>query len=220
MQELTELIGETKSQKVIDETLKIYREKFDKHFPNYFDKPNTKMICLVTALDNNEIKSIGMSKTNDLLLDQWGNILGMMLDGASATREIKQESGALRFIRVWGSPTSCLFRSNNGATGTFIKLGDGVSAVARTDFNIESQIEANINTLAGGWNSGLGKVDIPATAVASVGITIKEVGLFGKWNSQVPASVSNYMISHDNLNPFVSAITGQTINVDYQLLLG
>jgi len=75
------LIGESNSQKVIDECLGIYREHFKKQYPNYFENNFTKSMAILTIQDpnSNEIKNISMSKINDLLLDNWGVFIGSLI---------------------------------------------------------------------------------------------------------------------------------------------
>lgn len=217
---LLEKIGQTKTQKVIDDCYKIYKEKLDKKYPEYFSKNSSKMCSLVTTTEKNEIKAIGMSKLNDLLTDNWGLILGGILDGASRNNiTLKDETGIGTFqFRVWGTQTQVMFITNSGSVGSQIKVGTGTTAPTRQDFRMETLVQTLVSG-NGGWNSGLGKVDIPATGTAGSGFSISETGLFGRWVAWAFLVVKTIMIAHDAISPVVPVINGQSINVDYELLL-
>ena len=216
MELIQEFKGETKSNKIIDNCYHIYKELFTKQFPEYFQKNHSKMFSLVTITEDNEIKDIGMSKVDDLLVDNWGEFFGALLGGTSAT--MKNNGGSSKTVNVYGSAQTRLFSiTNNGAVGTKIRVGTGTTPATRQDFAIET-FQQDLISGNGGWNSGLGKVDIPANAVAGAGFSLTETVLEGQWIEDFSLAVNNFALSHDVFNP-VSVLIGQTINVDYQLLL-
>jgi len=213
---LQDFIGQTKNKKVIDESHKIYLEQFQKRFPNYFDSNYSKAMSLVTITEEQEIKNIGMSKVDDILNDNYGKFLLAFLSGNSSNVSLTTTSGS-RDFRFWGSQTQLFNITNNGVVGSRIAVGSGVTPATRQDTNIESEKNKE-STGNGGWNSGLGKIDIPMlSAIATLAYDITETALFGAWipTAQVPHET---MLSHDVFSP-VSVIIGQTINVDYQLLM-
>lgn len=215
---LQQLIGSTKNKKVIDESYKIYLEEFQKRFPNYFEKNYSKAFALVTVTKEKEILDIGMSKVDDILNDNWGNFMRMFLSGDSSQNAIyKDTTGNFAQLKIWGTPSSRLFNTTNiGGVGTTIATGSGVTPATRQDFNIEIAKNSG-STGDGGWNSGLGKIDIPFVATATTAYSLTETCLFGSWRT-VADGIKGFVLSRDNISP-VSVIIGQTINVDYQLLL-
>jgi len=215
---LQELIGETKTPKLIDDCYKIYKENLYKKFPQYFEKQNTKMFSLVSITEKNEIKGIGMSKVDDLLLDNWGIFLNGFIGGTGSDITLTRSGGATNQLRLWGAGGS-FNTTNAGALGSRIAVGTGVTPATRQDFNIEAGT-LNLISGNGGYNSGLGKVDIPANLVSTSSFLLSETGLFGVWifNPTSPL-IDSFMLSRDNISPAVSVIIGQSINVDYQLLL-
>lgn len=215
---LQELIGSTKNNKIIDESYKIYLEKFQKRFPNYFEKNYSKAFALVTVTKEKEILDIGMSKVDDILNDNWGIFMQMFLAGDTGQLiQFKSTTGALAQLKLWGTPSSRLFNTINiGAVGTTIAVGSGVTPATRQDFNIENAKNSGA-TGDGGWNSGLGKIDIPFTVTATTAYSLTETCLFGSWRT-VADGIKGFLLSRDNISP-VSVINGQTVNVDYQLLL-
>lgn len=217
---LLDKVGQTKTKQTIDDCYKIYKEKLDKKYPEYFVKNSSKMCSLVTATENNEIKGIGMSTLNDLLLDNWGLILGGILDGTSRNNiTLIDETGIGSFqFRVWGTQAQIMFTTNSGAVGSQIKVGTGVTPATRQDFRMQT-LFATLVSGNGGYNSGLGKIDIPATAIAGSSAIISETGLFGRWKAWAFLVIKTLMIAHDNISPTVSVINGQSINVDYELIL-
>ena len=216
---LLEKIGDTKNQKLIDDCYKIYKEKFIKQFPNYFDNNFTKACSLVSVTEKNEIKSIGMSCMNDLLLDNWGNFLNGFMGGSGSAQQLRQTSGTFRTVGMWGGAQSLWNSTSVGGTGTSISVGDGITPATRQDFVLTSS-RLGLGMGNGGYNSGLGKIDIPAQNISTISFSLSETGLFGVWaHSTPPASVGSFMLSHDNISPVVSVIIGQTVSVDYSLIL-
>ena len=215
---LFEKIGETYNQKLVAECEKIYLEEFTKKYPAYFETHHSKISALVSVMNKEkEITSIGMSKVDDLLLDSWGKMFGNILSGQGGFQGFTTDTGIGRNLITWGQSNG-FATTNNGTVGSVCKLGTGLTPPARNDFNIETLYGGQFNTGDGGWVSGLGKITIPANYSAPSNAALSEVGLFGRWNDG-NGQVTQYMLSHDALNPVVNVLTGQTINVDYELLL-
>ena len=99
---LQEFIGKTKSQKLIDECHKIYKDNFQKEFPEYFEHNYTKVASVITILENNEIKQIGMSKINDLLTDNYGKWFGQFIF-PTVNFSLTDIAGVARNNRSWST---------------------------------------------------------------------------------------------------------------------
>jgi len=102
--------------------------------------------------------------------------------------------------------------------GTLFRLGSGNATPLRTDFKIQTVLNATPessyqNTGSGGFNSGLGKITIARAFPATTGSdTIREFGSF----AQVATQFSSFiiMLNHDLVLPTVSYSPTQTINVE------
>jgi len=221
---LEDFKGKTKTQKLLDDIGKIYKENLRKEFPKYFEKESTKSYCIITTLENTEIKNIGMSKIDDLLLDNWGQIMGLMfLTTTQKAGIVKDIAGNLENIRFWGNGNNqrTIYFAQAGATaGMLIKTGTSASTPQRSDFNLNALTQTMISS-NGAYNSGLGKVTMPSSKVSTINETIAEAGLFQLGNLAFGNSVNQdtFMISHDLINPAVPVTIGQAINVDYQYIL-
>lgn len=217
---LQELVGKTKNQNLVDEAYQIYKESFVKEFPEYFEKNHSKMCSIVTALENNEIKNIGMSKLDDLLLDNYGYWFGALWNPQTLTPDAKWENGALSTIMGWSSAIGVKWNMNDPplAVGSLIKVGTGLTPAQRSDYKLETN-KQTLSSSDGAWNSGLGKIDIAGSITADFSDSISEVGLFGRWGEKNLGNVNSLLIAHDNISPVIPVIIGQTINVDYQLIL-
>jgi len=215
-------IGKTKTNNLLDEISKEYKENFVKSFPKYHEL--TKTFSIVSITEKEEIKQIGISCQNDLMTDMWGEMLQAILGGRNSTANThKDTGGTLKGIFVYNN-TDFFNSVSSGATGTRISIGKGLTPATRQDFKLESAFGVApenqfVNTLDGVYNSGLGKITIPMTSFASGGSgAISETVLVGVWTASDPLVV-NFILSRDNISPVVNFITGQTINVDYIMLL-
>jgi len=211
------LIGQTKSKKILDEVHGIYQEEFYKQFPEYFAHNYTKSFALVTILEKKEIKKIGMSKIDDLLLDNWANFFKAIISN-EAKANMFTTGNVLKTPSIFSSSLAKYGQTGNGAVGTSVSVGTGLTTPQRNDFNMETATQGLISG-DGGWNSGLGKVDIPSSVLSNQIQSISEVGLFGIWFHNTPnIGVATFMLSHDLISPVVPVIIGETINVDYEML--
>ena len=222
--QLLEYIGETKTQKLQNEISQIYFEEFNKKYPNF--SYNHKMNSLVTVTKNFEIKSIGMSCINDLITDTWANFLGALLAGDFAVLPNPPTiSGSTSHtLNVYSSFSDDKFNNLNfGSVGTLIQIGEGVTPATRQDINIENPFGSSpentrLGTGVGGWNSGLGQIQIPVQMIAGSSGTISETCLYGKWRVTAGGGNETYLLSRDNISPVVNFIGGETINVDYSMV--
>jgi len=224
--ELQDFRGKTKTQNVLDDIGKIYKENLYKLFPEYFTKHSTKSYCVVSALENkDEIKNVGMSKVDDLLTDNFGQWLGTVLftERQQDANLIKATDGVLVDWATWRTGNGFRnfgFAQAGSSTGMLIKTGTGSATPVRSDFNLQSLTQTMLSQV-GAYNSGLGKVTMPSTKVSTINETISEAGLFGVWNMLAGNGVlvKNVLLSRDLISPVVPVSIGQQINVDYEMIL-
>jgi len=222
--QILEHIGKTKTQKLIDEIHSEYFELKSKKFP--VSKNEINDTCLVTAIDDKEIKSIGMSCINDLLLDNFGYFFqGAFLRFASAL-PLVADSGLVETADFIGFPAfSARYNANSSVTiGTRFQVGMGLTPALRSDFKIETPFvsapESNItNTGLGVYTAGLSRVNVAGviSPTGDVGV-ISEFVMFAKWQ-EFPAQsqTRNYALSRINISPLVPFGLAQAINIDYAI---
>ncbi len=183
------------------------------------------MNSLVTVTENQEIKKIGMSCINDLISDNWGKMLEALISGRQfvfpPAKDVSGNTNNALF--VYNSVDQFNSTNTAGNVGSLIQVGKSLVPATRQDFKIGDPFvtlpESVFNgTGSGGWNSGLGQVQIPLQIVSGGSGAISETVLFGNWASVSPVENEVYLLSHDNISPVVNFIVGQTINVDYSMV--
>lgn len=219
--QLLEHIGETKTEKLINNIGKEFQENLVKRFPDYYNSQVLKSLSIVSITENKEIKSIGMSCMNDLLNDNFGNflkgILGIQTFNMNDLANVSKQY-------IIPSPTVAYNMLGIGSLGTNIRVGKGLTPATRQDFNIQDPFTTSPESVAfqlagdGAWNSGLGQVSMSGAITAGDSGAISEAILIQQFrNFNIGAGTS--IFSRDNISPVANFIIGQTINVNYILLL-
>ncbi len=223
-QMLLEKIGQSNTQKLLDDCNNIYMETFNKEYPDYFQHNVMKSICkvLVTEKDSNEIKGIGMSCMNDLLTKQFAQWLGGFMGANSQTSgDTMRRLGGTQFAcgNSHGGSNFSHWGNNNsgGARGITIVIGTGTTVPQKTDFNNPSGGVLSMIVNAGSFNTGLGTVDWTAGATAQSNFVISSAYVDGIWSLSGQGS-GNYLLLSDLINPTVEAFIGQAIFLDYTLV--
>jgi len=218
---LLEKVGESKSQKLLNECNNIYMEQFHKEYPDYFEHNFLKSICkiLVTEKDSNEIKGIGMSCMNDLMTKQFAQWFGGFLGAnASTSGDTMKRLGGTQFNvgNSHGGSNFSHWGNNNsgGSRGITITVGNGVTIPTKDDFNNPSGGILGLIVNAGSFNSGLGTVDWTAGGTATSDFVISNIFVDGIWSLSGQGS-ANYLILSDLINPTVPAFIGQSVFIDY-----
>jgi hypothetical protein len=208
--ELLEHKGKTKTKNFVNDIQSEYIETYNKKYPATSEI--MKCYTLVTVIDENEIKEIGMSCMNDLLLDNWHVVLGVYFGRSAQSRFVTLENGS--------STNTLAERMTNisdGAVGSVMQFGSGVVPALRSNFKLQTKLQ-QFNNDNGGWISGLGKVQIGANTVSAFNDNLAETGLFGRWTPEPIGSPQNIMIAHDNISPVVPILMGSQINIDYSMV--
>ncbi len=219
---LLDKIGKTKTDNLIQDCYKIYRESFDKQFPDYFDKNHLKGISFVTSheKDSNEIVGIGMSCPDDLLTKQFAQVFGGLIGGSDGANpdDVKNTGGGGNIGHTHGgSGFDGIGTSNFFGRGLTIALGNGSDAITKTAFvatNLFRSLVSNFGT----FNSGLGQVLWTASNTVLADDIIKQTSVTGRWNRQDQAITEFYLLLWDNINPNVPVLLGETVNVEYKLV--
>jgi len=220
---LKEYIGETKTKKLIDEIQSVYFQKKKHIFAN--SKQPLSENCLVTALRDGEIKSIGMSCINDLLLDNFCQFWVGAFQRANE-RTLVQVSGVNEQVRFIGNPPfTARYNANNSVSlGTLFQVGSGATPPVRGNFNIDTAFpsapEANRkSTGIGVYTVGLSRVNVAGfiSPTTDAG-TINEFVMFAQWQKFPQQSQTRiFALSRDIISPAVSFSALDTINIDYAI---
>ncbi len=223
--ELLEKIGETKTDKLIQDCYRIYRESFDKLFPDYFDNNLVKSISFVTTheKDSSEIKKIGMSVPDDLLTKQFAQWFSGLIGGSNGANPdgILNTSGTASLglgNSHGGSNFSCWGTRINGVpTGMRFRIGNGFSVPFKDAFVAPDMFQLLVTT-DGTFASGLGQVTWAGQDTADNDETIRQTAVYGRWKLGAVGSVTDYMMSWDIISPVVPIIQSETVNVEYKLV--
>jgi len=222
---ILEKVGETKTDNLIQDCYKIYRESFDKLFPDYFEKNHLKAIAFVTThdKDSSEIKKIGMSVPDDLLTKQFAQWLSGLLGGVngSSPENAKTTAGATNTPMGnshGGSNFSCWgTKINSIPIGLRIDLGNGTDVPLKDDFNSNSMFQGLLMNI-GTFNSGLGSVTWSASGTAIGDNTIRQTDILARWKNNINSNVQNWLLAWDIINPVVPILLAETVNVEYKLV--
>jgi len=218
-------IGKTKTDKLINEITSEYFELKKKTIP--FSKNEMNFACVVSVIKQNEIKSIGMSCLNDLILDNYGIWIKHCIfrNGSSeALKNIFGSSSTYLLLSVDNNAYNT--NASNSPCGSQVQVGSNTTPALRSDFQIISPfanggIEDNPNnTGTGAFLGGVSRVFVPSTISPTIGGgIIAEAILIQKWRKSVAGFTDQIAISRDNISPVVQFFAGDTINIDYTIQL-
>ena len=115
--QLLEYIGETKTQKLIQSITKEYFE-----IKNKKTKNDLNSNCLISVVDEKEIKAIGMSCVNDLLNNNFAKFIegAFMRGGTETLKSISNVDEDVRFTSASAT------RYNNNQTSQTTPIGSRV----------------------------------------------------------------------------------------------
>ncbi len=105
-----------------------------------------------------------------------------------------------------------------------VQIGKGNTPVTRQDFKLEtvfpdSPESAQFTNLNGGYNSGLGKIEIPATLASTGGAgTITEIVKYTTVHKQTNEGLQTIILFRDLVSD-VGFIIGESINVNYEVFI-
>jgi hypothetical protein len=227
-QYLLDFIGQTKTDKLVNDFHNyLLEEKIKKLGFN----PRISESCLIIVQENKEIKSLGGSKPNDLLVDNFGEWLAGMhraLGGGISTFSIIDTSSVAQVLN-WYEASDQQFtaggNSNTVPVGTEIQIGRGTTPPIRQDVNIETAFsnggveDSAISTGTGSYVPSQAQVRVPATIAPTTGSgSISETVLFAKWYRTTNTQIK-LLLAHDAISPVASFISAQSVFVEYRFNL-
>ena len=217
--QLLELIGKTQTENLMQDVKNQYAENFNKQFPNYYNEKAcivTKSFSLITVTKEKEIKSIGMSCMNDLLNDNFGEFLKGIIGIQGFSGKELDTDNLFNYTASSSNQAYNMFNTGIGMGSTW-RIGKGTTPATRQDFKIEDPFvtgaEASLQSTIGGagWNSGLGQISISGAISESI--------LVCAWRSTTDSAHHRSVYSRDNISPVANFIIGETININYTLLM-
>jgi len=173
------------------------------------------------------VKGIGQSKRNNLILDNFGEILAEMFTTPSQAQDwisVKDILNAGTVIQFWGDATATNepFVKNSLDLGTCMQVGAGVSAATRADYAIETPLgtppEDDIFDTGPG-SYAVGSIGVAGAIVAGGAGTINEVLMVLKLREATGSVASDIAIFHDLLVSGEAFVLGETITVTYTINL-
>ncbi len=216
---------------------KTFNEKLNEEMKDYFSErkfsvlgflPRPGVIAMVHTIDKGEIKAIGGSDPLDIINDNFGKWLAAMhsplVNGANpADAQIGQGNDPVNLQGV-ANGSNYYYNDGNNAWNAFtageayIQIGQGATPPLVSDFNIETPFanagpEDVMKLVAGpaGFNPTVSRISIAANIGPAAGAgTISELALIQDWRFS-----TEFLMSHDAINPVVAFILGETIFTQY-----
>lgn len=215
MRALKQLIG-TPMPKNMDE---IIRESIKLRDP-------FQHFATVIIQDRGIIKGISQSKPNNLILDNFGIFLAGHFHAPVQDHiqvNLIPEGGVSDgyFVKRNASGKAEMLNPVDNPTGSSLKLGSGVTAATRTDFDIETDLPTAPESGffdTGSGSYAVGSISLAGALTAGGAGTINEVGLFGTWQNDL-ATIDQVMLFHDILVSGESFVLGNTLTAAYTINL-
>lgn len=188
------------------------------------DAPFQHFSTVIISDKDKIIKGIGQSRRNNLILDNFGEGLSGIFRTPVALlgpiHVLVDDGGVNRNVYFMAVSASTFNAMAAQALGSNIKVGSGISAAARNDYDIETAFivgpeDTEFDTGPGSYAAGA--ISIAGAITAGGAGTINEVGLFGVWSYTAAAGL--FMLFHDILAAGEAFVLGETITVTYTINL-
>jgi len=218
---LLEKIGETRSDKLINDCNKIYMENFRKQFPNYFESNYLKSICkiITTPKDSNEILAIGMSCMNDLMTKQFSQWLGGYLGGfAQTSGDIMKNTGGNPFAtgNHHGGGNNLMWGMNSaGSRGLNMDVTNSTDIPFKDMFAPQaSTLGQNLIVNSGTFSAGLNTVTWSGGNTSLLDFTISYAHITASL-SRAGGGSALWLFLADSISPSVAVLLGESIFLEY-----
>jgi len=220
---LNQFKGDTINDRIVkDSTNYLLEEKLR------VTEKNPNEVCLVSVLDpkTKEIISIGGSIPSDLILDAFGFLLQEHNRVAGFSPPIdsalvfKAEDGVSRAFRMVSVNPQVSYNMPLGTRGGQIKIGQGITAPVRTDFDIETPFVTSpeslpTNVTAPFYDNTLFQIQFFSSLQAGGSGSVSEVGFFCLWRDVTTGATRRYLLAHDLIFPAVPFIATQVIKTNW-----
>jgi len=220
---LNQFKGKTINDKIVKDSTNYLLEQKLK-----VTQKNPNEVSLVSVLDpkTKEIISIGGSTPSDLITDAFGRMWAehnrIVTAGDADFSPLIAEDGVSRTIRLvpLSSNPFVAFNSPAGTFGGQIKIGQGITAPVRSDFDIETPFVTSPESLPQNvtppfYDNTLFQIQFFSSFQAGGSGAISEIGFFSIWRSLVPVTALRYLLAHDLISPVVNFIATQVITMNW-----
>ena len=141
--------------------------------------------------------------------------------GSGASFSWTDIAGVNHSSTIYGSNLANKYNRNPNTTSQ--QVGKGITPATNIDTNIEdpftnSPEQSRVNATPAGYNSGLGKIQVPALISNTGGSgSISEACLYGFYYSAPSDFV--VLLARSNVSPVANFISGQNINIEFEVLI-
>lgn len=164
----------------------------------------------VLAVDKNgKILGRGKSPIQDLFVNNFGNWLGSLLlltpSGTNLSVSLTDTGNVARTLYMWGVTAASMFNyPGTGTTGLFLGVGSGVSAPARTDYKLQTQLGSWTGAANGTnlYNASTYQIVTTSSILISAGGTVNEAAAAFVFNDS-GGVLRTIMVAHDAISPAV-----------------
>jgi len=217
--QLLEYIGETKTKNLMEKITKEYFEIKEKTFPDPKYDISSMSIVTVNDIDETEIKGIGMSCVDDLLVENFLIWLHGIMRGTGDFAMIETDT-QVKQVRFSGGSFRWNFANANGNIGTRIQVGQGVITPNFSDVRLDTIFGNSPESLALGTTDGFYSVGLTQAKCSRIFSPTGGSGAVSESAFIISCKATNdgiiqLMFAHDSISPVVNFLVGQSINVEY-----
>jgi len=214
---LLEHIGKTFTQKLQDEIGSNYFELQKKAFPKQTFP--IRALSLVTIQKDKEILKIGHSCVNDLIIKafiQWFAVWFSNDPAFKSFQDANTTSDNYFIYHTGSNPTQFTnFFGGAKSVGTSISLGADSTTPTRND-NKLTDFKQSMNTGDGGYQSGLGRVQVSGIVNIIGTYDLSETSINGNWLATSGGqAVHVLLLTHDIISPVIPVTVVDQANVTY-----
>ena len=184
-----------------------------------------KIQATVTVKDKNgKVLATAKSRPNNLILNNFGLMLaGLIRAPIAAAGNLITLNDIVPSAQTIRANNTAVYTFNcaNLAIGTQVQAGNGTTAAARANTNIETALGTapeNTRFATGDGSYVNGIITFSGSVTAGGSGTIRETGLFGAWSNSAGA-LKYFMLFHDILATSVPFVAGNIIIVSYSIQL-
>jgi hypothetical protein len=182
------------------------------------------MVIIGAKKHGDMIKSVGVSKPNDLILNNFGNFWAALFTALNNSaipftmRDITDSEFTYRTYRET-STNPRTYNEGGANLGSQIGIGSGTTEPVRSNTDIETYFGSSPestrqNTSTGGWNTDNGHVTYVYAITAGGSGTIRETATFGVWK-EINGNVKTNMLTREVLDTFQDFSATDPISVKY-----
>ena len=178
-------------------------------------------LAVVKSFKKGKCYGIGLNDPGkDLILQNFVTLMGGLLRPYPAAEVVTNvtlydNTGTSRTVSAYQSSLTAFFNYYNG--GVLLGFGNPASppTPARTDYELAALV-TRITPSSTTVDTTNWRVIVTGSYVWTAGGTVRETGLYGKWND-TGSTVRIFLLFHDAISPGVDVPAGATVSVTYAI---